>query len=147
MQFATAKHINRIWRLFKALISASTERIEALEKILQTDDIGDDVLTITDAAYRILAAFDRNGRARFEVGITSREAETEGDHEIGGALRLRDTRIMESDDYGIYYILDCEDRILFMIDREGKTDFKGIPRDIKEKIDEIEKRLSAIENQ
>ena len=100
MQFATAKHINRIWRLFKALLSASNERIEALEKILQTEDIGDDVLTITDAAYRILAAFDRNGRARFEVGITSRESKTKGDHEIGGALRLRDTRIMESDDYG-----------------------------------------------
>lgn len=145
MQFATAKHLKRLWKLLKSLLSASNERIAALEKLFLTEDIGDDLLTVTDAAYRILAALDRNGRARFEVGLTSREATIEGDNEVKGTMHLRGTRLMESDDYGLYYILDNDDHILFMIDRAGNTDFKGIPRDIKTELTAIKGRLDALE--
>lgn len=145
MQFATAKHIYRIWKLIKSMLSASTERIAALEKIFLSTDTGNDLLAITDAAYRILAAIDRNGRARFEVGLTSREATTEGDHEVQGAMSVRGTRLMESDDYGLYYILDKDGHILFMIDREGNTDFKGVPSGIKAELDAIKTRLSTLE--
>jgi len=145
MQFAKAKHIYRIWKLIKSMLSASTERIAALEKIFLSTDTGNDLLAITDAAYRILAAIDRNGRARFEVGLTSREATTEGDHEVKGAMSVRGTRFMESDDYGLYYILDKNDNILFMIDRTGKTDFKGIPTDISAKFSALEARVSTLE--
>lgn len=146
MQFAKAKHIYRIWKLIKSMLSASSERIAALEKLFLSTDTGDDLLAITDAAYRILAAIDRNGRARFEVGLTSREATTEGNHEVKGAMSVRGTRLMESDDYGLYYILDKDDNILFMIDRTGKTDFKGIPTDISAKFSALESRITALEN-
>lgn len=145
MQFAKAKHIYRIWNLFKRLLSASNERIAILEKILRSEDIGEDLLTITDAAYRVLAALDRNGRARFEVGLTSREATTEGKHEVKGHLDLRGTRLMESDDYGLFYVLDSEERILLIIDREGNTDFKGIPTDIKAALTALDNRIKALE--
>ena len=145
MQFAKAKHIYRIWKLIKSMLSASTERIAALEKIFLSTDTGNDLLAITDAAYRILAAIDRNGRARFEVGLTSREATTEGDHKVKGAMSVRGTRFMESDDYGLYYILDKNDNILFMIDRTGKTDFKGIPTDISARFSALEVRVSTLE--
>lgn len=147
MQFATAKHLKRLWNLFKSLLSASEERIAALEKILHTEDAGEDLLAITDAAYRVLVALDRNGRARFEAGLTSREATTEGTHEVMGQLALRGTRLMESDDYGLFYVLDSEDRILLTIDRNGNTDFKGIPTDIKEALTALETRVKALEKQ
>ena len=146
MQFATAKHLNRLWRLFKRLMSASDERIAALEKIFLTDDTGDDLLAITDAAYRVLAALDRNGRARFEAGLTSRDVTAKGDLNAEGILHLRGTRLMESDDYGVFYILDSDDHILFSIDRTGSTDFKGIPTDIKARLDGLESRIGNLEN-
>lgn len=146
LQFATAKHIYRIWKLIKSMLSASSERIAALEKLFLTNDTGDDLLAITDAAYRILAAIDRNGRVRCEVGLTSREATTEGDHEVKGAMKVRGTRLMESDDYGLYYIIDKDDHILFMIDRDGNTNFKGIPDGIKAELDGIKQRLDTLEN-
>jgi len=146
LQFAKAKHLYRIWSLLKSLILASDERIKALEKILQVEDIGDDLLTITDAEYRIIAALDRYGRARFPVGIVSRHSVTEGDSEVNGNLLLRDCKIMECEDNGMFYILDSEDHILFTIDREGCTDFKGIPRDVKQELDQIKTRLNALEN-
>lgn len=145
LQFATAKHIYRIWKLIKRMLSASSERIAALEKLFLTNDTGDDLLAITDAAYRILAAIDRNGRVRCEVGLSSREATTEGDHEVKGAMKVRGTRLMESDDCGLYYIIDKDDYILFMIDRNGNTDFKGIPTDIKAKFTALESRIAALE--
>lgn len=146
MQFAKAKHLYRIWKLIKSMLSASTERIAALEKIFLLTDTGEDLLVITDAAYRILAAIDRNGRGRFEVGLTSREAITDGNHEIKGVMSVSGTRMMESDDYGLYYILDKDDTILFMIDREGNTDFKGMPADIGAKFSELEARIANLEN-
>lgn len=147
MQFATAKHINRIWRLLRSLLLASDERIKALEKILHTEDAGEDLFVVTDAEYRILAAIDRSGRSRFPAGLTSRDAVTENDHEIRGELKLRGARVMESDDYGIFYILDSEERILFMIDQEGSADFKGVPRDVRDELDSVKARLDALENQ
>ena len=145
MQFATAKHLHRLWRLLRSLISATDERLEALEKILRVNDTGEDLLTITDAAHRILAAIESNGRARFDAGLTAREATTTEDHRVEGTMHLKGTRLMESDDYGLYYILDKEDRILFMIDRDGNTDFKGIPTDIKAELDGIKGRLEGLE--
>lgn len=146
IQFATARHLNRLWRLLKKLMSASDAKIAALEKLIQTEDLGDDVLAITDAAYRILAALDKRGVARFPVGMVSRESETEGDHRIGGRLRVGECRMEESDDYGIFYVLDKEDRILFCIDGAGNTDFKGIPADIKARLDTLEGRIRTLED-
>ena len=145
MQFATAKHLWRIWKLIRSMLSASSERLAALEKLFLTNDTGDDLLAITDAAYRILAAIDRTGRARFDVGLTTRESRTEGDHEVRGAMRVRDTRLMESDDCGLYYITDMNGHILFMIDRDGNTNFKGVPDSIKAELEAIRGRLDALE--
>lgn len=146
LQFAKAKHLNRLWRLTKSLLTATGERIAALEKMLLCTDTGEDLLAVTDADCRVLAAIDREGKARFEKGLTSREATTEGDHEVMGAVRLRGSRIMESDDYGLFYVLDNEERILLMIDREGNTDFKGIPGDIKTRLTALETRIRELEN-
>ncbi len=145
LQFATAKHLYRIWQLFKSIITASDERLKALEKMFRIEDIGDDLLSVTDAEYRVIAALDKYGRAHFPVGMVSKQSETEGDHEIKGDLLLRDCKIAECEDYGMFYILDSEDHILFTIDREGRTDFKGIPHDIKSELDGIKERLDKLE--
>lgn len=147
MQFATARHLNRLWKLLKKLINLSDAKIAALEKLIQTDELDDDVLAITDASYHILAAIDKRGIARFPVGMVSREAETEGDHRIGRRLSIKECRMEESDDQGIFYLLDNEYRILLWIDGAGNTDFKGIPTDIKAKLDALEARIKTLETQ
>lgn len=129
MQFATAKHLNRLWKLFKKLLSASETRIAALERLMQIEDIGEYVLTVTDAECHIVMALDKRGRAQLPKG----------------SLSLRDCLIEESDDAGLFHLLDKEDRLLLSIDKDGNTDFKGIPGDIKAELDGIKSRLAALE--
>lgn len=129
-QFATAKHLNRLWRLFKKLLSASETKIAALERLIQVEDIGEYVLTVTDAECHIVMALDKRGRAQLPKG----------------SLSLRDCLIEESDDPGLFHLLDSEDRLLLSVDKDGNTDFKGIPGDIKAEIDAIKTRLDTLEN-
>lgn len=72
LEFATARHLYRLWTLFKKLLSLSDAKITALERVIQHEDIGDDLFTVIDAASNILFALDKHGRARFPAGITSR---------------------------------------------------------------------------
>ena len=64
MQFATPKQINRLWKLFKRLLSASEAKIAALERLMQTEDIGDYLLTVTDSECHIVMSLDKKGRAK-----------------------------------------------------------------------------------
>lgn len=130
MQFATPKQINRIWKLFKKLLSASEKKIAALEKLIQTDDIGEYLLTVTDSESHIVMSLDKKGRAQLPKG----------------SLGLKDTLIEESDEPGLFHLIDSEDRILLSVDEDGNTDFKGIPSDIKARLESIEERLEALEN-
>lgn len=144
-QFATAKHLHRLWRLFKKLLSASDAKITALERLIQHEDIGDDLFTVIDAASNILFALDKHGRARFPVGIVGRGADIEGDHYVGGTLNIADCQVMEGDESGLFYLLDKDNRILLGIDAQGNADFKGIPTDIKARFKAIEERIAALE--
>ena len=128
-QFATAKHLYRLWSLFKKLLNASESRIAALEKMMQIEEIGEYVLTVTDAECHIVMALDKRGRAQLPKG----------------SLSLRECLIEQSDDPGLFHLLDSEDRLLLSIDKEGNTDFKGIPGDIKTELDGIKARLEALE--
>lgn len=145
LEFATAKHLYRLWTLFKKLLSLSDAKITALERVIQYEDIGDDLFTVIDAASNILFALDKHGRARFPVGILSRGADIDGDHMVKGTLNITDCRIMEGDESGLFYLLDSNDRILLGIDANGNTDFKGIPSDIKAKFEGLETRIAALE--
>ena len=128
-QFATAKHLYRLWSLFKKLLSASESRIAALEKMMQIEDIGEYVLTVTDAECHIVMALDKRGRAQLPKG----------------SLSLRDCHIEQSDEPGLFHLLDKNDIVLLGIDEEGNIDFKGIPGDIKAELDGIKRRLETLE--
>lgn len=128
-QFATPKNLNRLWKVFKKLLSASEAKIAALEKLIQMEDIGEYVLTVTDSECHIVMALDKRGRAQLPKG----------------SLSLSNTLIEESDEPGLFHLLDNEDRILLSIDEEGNTDFKGIPTDIKARFESLEQRLKALE--
>lgn len=145
MEFAKAKHLNRLWKLLKNLLAASDEKIAALERLIQHEDIGEDLFTVIDSAYNILFALDKHGRGRFPVGIVARESMTEGDHHVNGSLNITDCRVMEADEPGMFYLLDCDNRILLKIDADGNTDFKGIPTDIQAKFTDLESRIAALE--
>ena len=145
LEFATARQLRRLWRLIKKLLSMSEARIAALESLLQPEDIGDDLFTVIDADSHILFAIDIHGRARFPVGISGRGADIEGDHFVGGTLNITDCKVMQGDESGLFYLLDCNDRILFGIDANGNADFKGIPTDIKERFAGLESRIATLE--
>lgn len=130
MQFATPKQINRLWKLFKKLLSASEAKIAALERLMQTEDIGDYLLTVMDSECHIVMSLDKKGRAQLPKG----------------SLGLKGTLIEESDEPGLFHLTDSEDRILLSIDEDGNTDFKGIPTDIKAELDAIKTRLTKLEN-
>lgn len=111
LEFATAKHLNRLWRLFKKLLSVSDAKIAVLERLIQHEDISDDLFTVINAYSNILFALDKHGRARFPVGIVGRGADIEGDHYVGGTLNISDCQVMEGDESGLFYLLDKDNRI------------------------------------
>lgn len=145
LEFATAKHLNRLWRLFKKLLSVSDAKIAVLERLIQHEDISDDLFTVINASSNILFALDKHGRARFPVGIVGRGADIEGDHYVGGTLNISDCQVMEGDESGLFYLLDKDNRILIGIDAQGNTDFKGIPTDIKARFKSLEERIAELE--
>ena len=127
------------------MLSLSDARIAVLERLIQHEDIGDDLFTVIDASSTILFALDKHGRARFPVGIIGRSANIEGDHFVGGTLNITDCQITEGDESGLFYLLDKDNRILLGIDAEGNTDFKGIPTDIKARFKSLEERIADLE--
>lgn len=144
-QVAFPKNLDRLYgallNFFRKKLAVTNKRVEEVEKLLKVEEIDDNLLAILDASHRLIAYLDRNGRGVFPVGITSRDSKTDGDSEVGGKLKVKGLQIEECDDYGLYYILDKDNHILFMIDREGNSHFKGIPEDVKTEFEKINRRL------
>lgn len=151
MQFATAKHLNRMWKAARQQFAAST-LVLGLLNMFRTDDLGGDVLAITDKENRVLMAINDDGRAEFPVGTKTKDSEVAGDQFVGGNqavkghLLLNNVRLVEGEESGLFYIVDENDYILFEINGDGKADFAGIPRDVQTALDRLSERISALEN-
>ncbi len=139
MKFATAKNLNLIWRALKSLVTASEERLRALEHILSCEEMAGDLLTVTDSEGHILGSVDKGGTTHLPLGVVSGEAE------VTGALKVGKSRLLETEDDGLFNITDEAGLVVLHIDHSGNVDFEGVPHDVLSELSEIKSRLDALE--
>lgn len=144
-RFADANNLNDLW---KGAIEKFAQKavVEALQRILRTDDVEGMLHAVLDAESNVLSYIDTSGRSHFCAGATS-----EGDFEakdgmrVGGEVLMENCKVVQGIEGAMFYILDEEGHILFEIDKNGSVDFKGIPTDIQAAIDALELRVAALE--
>lgn len=149
-EFATAKHLNTIWKAAKNLFAAS-KTVEELLNMFRTTEMDSDVFAVTDKESKVLMAINDDGRAEFPVGTCAGSSEVRGDQMIGGNQRvegnvmIRDVKLIEGVESGFFYIVDKDNYILFEINHLGKADFAGIPRDVQTALDALSERVKTLE--
>lgn len=137
----------------KELLKDAVERfaqkavVEALSRILRTDEGKELLCALVDSESNIVSYVDLSGRTHFCLG-----AVTEGDHEVTGDLKAKGRvlvdgcQLVESVEGGFYFILDADGNILFEIKSDGSTDFKGVPRDVQSALDALDERIKTLES-
>lgn len=144
-RFADAGNLNDLW---KGAIEKFAQKavVEAIQRILRTDDVEGMLHAILDAESNVLSYIDTSGRSHFCAGATSEgDFEAKADMTVGGEVLMENCKVVQGVEGAMFYILDAEGHILFEIDKNGSVDFKGIPTDIQTALDALEERVAALE--
>ncbi len=120
--------------------------VDMMQRILHIEDTDDLLCALTDSESNIVSYVDKSGRTHHCAGATTHgDQEVTGDLHAEGKVVVQDCQVMQSVEGGMYYILDSEGHVLFEIDNQGNTNFKGIPGDVQSALDALESRIEALE--